>query len=216
MLVRVLVAAVHEHYRDAVRRQLFTVSTVSIGSSTEISERRSSQCGGMHMCVPSTLFDDIDSMDPDRFAAHLAEGAAMRFGNAPPIEGRQACRDTWAEFCEGIDGVSHSRVGQWRSDAGTVVESDVSYDRKDGRSVTVPVVTIYREGRRADRRLPGLHRPRAAVRRVASRDPQCRRTCPSASATRLTWPSVIAGKNGSASERSATSSQTGNSPGRWP
>jgi len=145
MLVRVLVAAVHEHYRDAVRRQLFTVSTVSIGSSTEISERRSSECGGMHMCVPSTLFDDIDSMDPDRFAAHLAEGAAMRFGNAPPIEGRQACRDTWAEFCEGIDGVSHSRVGQWRSDAGTVVESDVSYDRKDGRSVTVPVVTIYRE-----------------------------------------------------------------------
>ena len=29
-------------------------------------------------------------------------------------------------------------------------------------------------------------------------------------------PSVIAGKNGSATERAATSSQTGNSPGRWP
>ena len=42
------------------------------------------------------------------------------------------------------------------------------------------------------------------------------RTCVSASATRATWPSVMAGKNGSATERSATSSQTGNSPGRWP
>ena len=31
-----------------------------------------------------------------------------------------------------------------------------------------------------------------------------------------TWSCVIPGKNGSASERSATSSQTGNSPGRWP
>ena len=39
---------------------------------------------------------------------------------------------------------------------------------------------------------------------------------PSASATRATWPSVISGKNGSASERAATSSQTGNSPSRWP
>ena len=29
-------------------------------------------------------------------------------------------------------------------------------------------------------------------------------------------PSLISGKNGSASERAATSSQTGNSPGRWP
>ena len=35
-------------------------------------------------------------------------------------------------------------------------------------------------------------------------------------ATRATWPSLIAGKNGSASERAATSSQTGNSPSRWP
>ena len=35
-------------------------------------------------------------------------------------------------------------------------------------------------------------------------------------ATRATWPSLICGKNGSASERAATSSQTGNSPSRWP
>jgi ribosomal protein S18 acetylase RimI-like enzyme len=38
----------------------------------------------------------------------------------------------------------------------------------------------------------------------------------SASATAPTCPSVISGKNGSAMERAATSSHTGNSPGRWP
>ena len=37
-----------------------------------------------------------------------------------------------------------------------------------------------------------------------------------AAATRSTCASVISGKNGSASERAATSSQTGNSPSRWP
>ena len=45
---------------------------------------------------------------------------------------------------------------------------------------------------------------------------QARVTAISASATRATWPSVISGKNGSATDRAATSSQTGNSPSRWP
>jgi ketosteroid isomerase-like protein len=103
----------------------------------------------------SQLFSDIDSMEPERFTAHLADDVVMRFGNAEPIHGRDAVHDTWAGFCEGIDGVSHSLVGQWVSEAGTVVEADVTYTRKDGGTVTVPVVTIYREreGEIADYRI---------------------------------------------------------------
>jgi ketosteroid isomerase-like protein len=103
----------------------------------------------------SQLFADIDSMDPDAFAAHLADDVVMRFGNAEPIHGRTAVRDTWAGFCEGVDGVSHSLVEQWQSAVGNVVEADVTYTRKDGGTVTVPVVTIYRErdGEIADYRI---------------------------------------------------------------
>ena len=97
------------------------------------------------MADRATLFDDIDSMEPDRFAAHLAEDVSMRFGNAEPIVGRQAARDAWAAFCEGIDGVAHTPVAQWHSDHGTVAEAEVTYTRKDGGTVTVPVATIYRE-----------------------------------------------------------------------
>lgn len=97
------------------------------------------------MADRATLFEDIDSMEPDRFAAHLAEDVRMRFGNAPPIEGRQAARDAWAGFCEGIDGAAHTPVAQWRSDEGTVAEAEVTYTRKDGGTITVPVATIYRE-----------------------------------------------------------------------
>ena len=93
----------------------------------------------------SQLFADIDSMEPERFTAHLAEDVTMRFGNADPIHGRDAVHDVWAGFCEGVGGVSHSVVEQWRSDAGNVVEAQVTYTRKDGGTVTVPVVTIYRE-----------------------------------------------------------------------
>jgi ketosteroid isomerase-like protein len=93
----------------------------------------------------SALFADIDSMDPDRFAAHLADDVTMRFGNAEPVHGRNAVRDVWAEFCAGIDGVHHDFVERWDADQGTVVEANVTYTRKDGGVVTVPVATIYRE-----------------------------------------------------------------------
>jgi ketosteroid isomerase-like protein len=96
------------------------------------------------MTSRDTLFTDIDSMEPDRFVGHLAEDAVMRFGNADPVHGRAAIRDVWAGFCEGIAGVRHSPVEQWQQGEATIVESDVTYTRKDGSEVTVPVVTIYR------------------------------------------------------------------------
>ena len=83
-------------------------------------------------------------MDADAWASHLAEDAVMRFGNADPVHGRQACRDALQAFYDMIDGLSHDMVEQWEQGSATIVESNVTYTRKDGRRVTVPVVTIYR------------------------------------------------------------------------
>ena len=93
----------------------------------------------------SQLFTDIDSMEPERFTAHLADDVTMRFGNAEPVQGRTAVHEVWAAFCDGIDGLSHAPRRSWQSAEGTVAEADVTYTRKDGATVTVPVVTIYRE-----------------------------------------------------------------------
>ena len=98
------------------------------------------------MADRSQLFTDIDSMEPERFSQHLAEDVTMRFGSGAPIHGREAARDAWAGFCEGVDGVSHEHLRRWESDAGTVAEANVTYTKQDGSSVTVPVVTIYTEG----------------------------------------------------------------------
>jgi limonene-1,2-epoxide hydrolase len=91
------------------------------------------------------LFTDIDSMEPDRFAAHLAKDVTMRFGNAEPIHGRDAAREAWAAFCQNIKGVGHDLVAQWTVEDATIVEANVTYTRHDNSEVTVPVVTIYRE-----------------------------------------------------------------------
>ena len=90
------------------------------------------------------LFADIDSMEPDRFAQHLSPDATMRFGNAPPVRGRDAIRDAWASFCETLDGVHHDIVEQWHAGDATIVEASVTYTRKDHSRITVPVATIYR------------------------------------------------------------------------
>ena len=90
------------------------------------------------------LFADIDSMDPDAFAQYLAPTVTMRFGNGEPLIGRAACRDAWAGFCELVDGVHHDVRNTWEVDDTTIAETDVTYTRRDGRKVTVPVVTVYR------------------------------------------------------------------------
>jgi limonene-1,2-epoxide hydrolase len=90
------------------------------------------------------LFADIDSMDPDAFAKHLAEDVSFVFGNSEPVVGRENVRATWAGFCEAIDGVSHEVIAQFEQDSAVIVESTVTYTRKDGSTISLPVVTIYR------------------------------------------------------------------------
>jgi hypothetical protein len=91
-----------------------------------------------------TLFEDIDSMDPDRYARHLSDDVIMRFGNGEPVLGRVAVRDAWAGFCADLHGVSHDLIERWDAGTATIVEARVTYTRTDGTTVTVPVVTIYR------------------------------------------------------------------------
>ena len=96
------------------------------------------------MSSRAELFADIDSMVPEAFGGHLAEDATLTFGNAPPVRGRDACVQAWAGFCELIDGVQHEVVNQWEVGDTTIAETAVTYTRKDGGRVCVPVVTVYR------------------------------------------------------------------------
>ena len=96
------------------------------------------------MSAHLTLFADIDSMDPDAFAQHLAGDVRFVFGNSEPVIGRVNVRETWAGFCDAIAGVSHEVIEQWNNEPAVIVESIVTYTRKDGSTISFPVVTIYR------------------------------------------------------------------------
>ncbi len=88
------------------------------------------------------IFADIDSLDPDKFVAHLTEDVVFRFGNAEPSVGRAAVRDAVAGFFSTIDGMTHHVLDVWDVGDTTIARIDVEYRRKDSKSVTVPNADI--------------------------------------------------------------------------
>jgi ketosteroid isomerase-like protein len=104
----------------------------------------SSEGAEEEMATRANMFGDIDRMDAAAWASYLAPDAVMRFGNAEPVNGRDACRDALAGFYDTIKGLRHQIVEQWVHGSTTIVEAVVTYTRGDDRQVDVPVVTVYR------------------------------------------------------------------------
>ena len=90
------------------------------------------------------LFAAVDTKDAEAFGAFLADDARLTFGNAEPLLGAEAIVAGIGAFFSTIDGLRHRIVNQWYADAETVAETEVTYQRLDGKSVTVPAVSIWR------------------------------------------------------------------------
>jgi ketosteroid isomerase-like protein len=91
------------------------------------------------------LFAAIDAKDVEGLLAHLAPDATQRFGNQEPLHGHQEIGAANAAFFSTIESLSHEVTGLWESDDTVIVRIDATYVRLDGRSVTLPAVSIIRE-----------------------------------------------------------------------
>ncbi|HEY5187984.1 MAG TPA: nuclear transport factor 2 family protein [Solirubrobacteraceae bacterium] len=92
----------------------------------------------------TNLFGDLDRMDLDAWAEHLAPDAVLRCGNDDPVLGREACRAAMASLYGQLRCVQHQILDQWEHGPATIAEANVTITRSDGRDVEVPSVTIYR------------------------------------------------------------------------
>jgi ketosteroid isomerase-like protein len=88
------------------------------------------------------VFADIDAFDPEKFAVHLTPDARFRFANADPVTGRTAVKEAVAGFFATIDGLTHHIKTVWEFGETVIVQIDVEYRRKDGKTVTVPNADI--------------------------------------------------------------------------
>jgi ketosteroid isomerase-like protein len=88
------------------------------------------------------VFADIDAFAPDRFVAHLTPDARFRFANADPAVGREAVKEAVAGFFSTIDGLTHHIKNVWEFGDTVIVQIDVEYLRKDGKTVITPNADI--------------------------------------------------------------------------
>lgn len=90
----------------------------------------------------SDLYANVDAMRLDEFVANLAPDVEVVVGNNPTMHGRQAAKDSIAYFWSTISGIKHHFLNVAESEGLTFLEANVEYLRKDGRSVSIPVVTV--------------------------------------------------------------------------
>jgi limonene-1,2-epoxide hydrolase len=90
----------------------------------------------------SDLYANVDAMRLDAFVAGLAPDVEVVVGNNPAMHGRQAVKDGIGCFWSTIQGLKHNFVNVVEGQGLTILEAKVDYVRKDGRQVTVPVVTV--------------------------------------------------------------------------
>ena len=90
-----------------------------------------------------SLFNDIDSMDADKFASYLDDDVSFRFGNAPVVVGKRAVRDAVDGFFKSIKGITHKKLRMWLHPDSILYQGIVTYTRLDNSQVTLPYLNLF-------------------------------------------------------------------------
>jgi ketosteroid isomerase-like protein len=91
----------------------------------------------------SRVFEVVDAGDAAGFAEFFTDQGRMVFAHNEPLVGPEGIAKGVGAFFGTIKGLSHEILNEWVVGADTVVELKVTYDRLDGRSVSIPAVSIW-------------------------------------------------------------------------
>jgi hypothetical protein len=90
----------------------------------------------------SDMYASVDAMRLGDFVACLMPDVDVVVGNNPATKGHLAAKDGIGRFFSTIQGLKHNFINVVEGQGLTFLEAKVDYQRKDGRQVTVPVVTV--------------------------------------------------------------------------
>jgi ketosteroid isomerase-like protein len=90
------------------------------------------------------LFRAIDNKDADAMAAYLAEDASFRFGNGPPVHGREAIREAVDQFFSAVAALRHRLHDIWNQPQALICSGEVTYTRHDASELSVPFANILK------------------------------------------------------------------------
>ena len=92
------------------------------------------------------LFKAIDRKDTARFVSFLAPESLFRFGNAPPVKGRDNIAQYVQGFFDSVDSLSHTLIDVWDVPGGIVCHGHVAYTRLSGTVLAVPFTNVFKIG----------------------------------------------------------------------
>ena len=92
----------------------------------------------------SKVYEAIDSMDEQGFATCLTENCTFVYANSDPVIGRANAAAASQNFLKLLAGIKHRLVNVWAFEDVIVSQISVTYTRKDGSTLTIPVVTIWK------------------------------------------------------------------------
>jgi ketosteroid isomerase-like protein len=92
----------------------------------------------------SEVYEAVDSKDEQRLARFLTENCTFVYANNEPVIGRENVAESSKKFMASIAGIKHQLLDVWAFDGVIVSRIEVTYTRKDGSTLTVPAVTIWR------------------------------------------------------------------------
>ncbi|MAQ16473.1 MAG: hypothetical protein CMN30_16980 [Sandaracinus sp.] len=86
----------------------------------------------------------LDSLDAAAFAERLTDDVRVRFGNAPPVHGKHAARDGFAELFGAIGSVTHRPTRVWSEEEFIGVLVNAQFTRADGTAMNLPMFHAWR------------------------------------------------------------------------
>lgn len=89
-------------------------------------------------------FATVDSMNMERYLANHTDDVRFRFGSTPTTIGKEPIREGLNQLWGSLESMSHHMTGAWVVDNVAIFEADVTYTRKDGKTVVLPAATILR------------------------------------------------------------------------
>jgi hypothetical protein len=91
----------------------------------------------------SQVFGAVDSADATTFSKFFSAQGRMVFANGEPMIGPAQIEAGVKGFFTTIKALRHTQVNEWTVGQDTIVELSVEYDRLDGATVAIPVVSIW-------------------------------------------------------------------------
>ena len=88
------------------------------------------------------LFQSIDNQDTEAFLAFLSDDVLFRFGNADPVNGKDAVGEVVSGFFGSVKGMHHDLVRVWDEDGVVICHGTVTYTRHDSTTLSVPFANI--------------------------------------------------------------------------